>query len=248
MEFNGSTFVLEIINFLVLIWIMKHFFYKPVLDVIEKRRLVIEEKLAGAEALHLSGVELKTHYEARLENWEKERLHARDGLQAEVEEERVRLMAKLNASLEQAREKARIGEARRIQEQMNKAVEQALYNGSVFVTRLLEQTASEDMEERLIRLFLKEFEQLPPGRIESLRPRWGNAEVKVRLATAYSLKPDQQQQLIRLVNEITGPRASIEFSQDTSLLSGLRMTVDGQVLGLNLRDELRGYVELTKGA
>ena len=38
MELSGSTFVLEIINFLILVWILKRFLYKPVLGVIAKRR------------------------------------------------------------------------------------------------------------------------------------------------------------------------------------------------------------------
>ena len=43
-------FVLEIINFLVLVWILKRFLYKPVLDVIARRRAGIEKTLADAEA------------------------------------------------------------------------------------------------------------------------------------------------------------------------------------------------------
>jgi len=42
MELNWSTFLLEIINFLILVWILKHFFYKPILDVIAHRRADIE--------------------------------------------------------------------------------------------------------------------------------------------------------------------------------------------------------------
>ena len=42
MELSWSTFFLEIINFLVLVWILKRFLYKPVMDVIARRREGIE--------------------------------------------------------------------------------------------------------------------------------------------------------------------------------------------------------------
>ena len=49
MELSWSTFALEIVNFLVLVWILKHFLYKPVMDVIARRRADIESTLADAK-------------------------------------------------------------------------------------------------------------------------------------------------------------------------------------------------------
>ena len=51
MELSWSTFILEAINFLVLVWILKRFLYKPVLDVIERRKAGIEKIQADAKAL-----------------------------------------------------------------------------------------------------------------------------------------------------------------------------------------------------
>jgi len=247
LELDWSTFVLEIINFLVLIWIMKHFFYKPVLGVIERRRMAIDEKLADAELFHTEGMQLKAQFEERLSHWEKERQHARDILQVEVGEERARMMTELDVVLEQEREKAMVGEELRIQEQFNKVEEHALRNGTLFVTRLLEQTASQDLEVRLIDIFIKQFEQIPTERIESLRRSWGDSSLKATLISTYPLKPEQQQQLIVTIGDITEMKAEIEFTQDSTLLAGLRITIDGWVLGLNLRDELRGFSELGVG-
>ena len=49
MEFNLSTFILEIINFLILIWILQRLFYKPLLEVIAKRKQFIDQSLADAK-------------------------------------------------------------------------------------------------------------------------------------------------------------------------------------------------------
>ena len=56
MELNWSTFILEIINFLVLIWILKRFLYKPVLDVIARRRAGIEKTLSDAREMRHKGL------------------------------------------------------------------------------------------------------------------------------------------------------------------------------------------------
>ena len=49
MDFDWTTFALEAVNFLILVWILKHFFYRPVLAVIEARRAESEKNLAQAD-------------------------------------------------------------------------------------------------------------------------------------------------------------------------------------------------------
>ena len=88
MELNWSTFILEIINFVILVWLLKHFFYKPVMNIIEKRKQNIEDTLAKAETVRTDAESLKSQYENRLEDWEKEKAAARLELHKDIEKER----------------------------------------------------------------------------------------------------------------------------------------------------------------
>ena len=72
MELNWSTFALEIINFLVLVWILKRFFYQPVLEVIARRRAGIEKTRTEALQLQDEAQALRSQYENRLTEWDKE--------------------------------------------------------------------------------------------------------------------------------------------------------------------------------
>ena len=113
MELSWSTFLLEIINFLVLVWILKRFLYRPVLDVIARRRAGIEGQLADARQLHDEAEALKAEYENRLAERDRERQQARDVLARELDEERARQLAALQAELVQEREKAEVADSRR---------------------------------------------------------------------------------------------------------------------------------------
>ena len=73
MEFNLSTFVLEIINFLILIWILQRLFYKPVLAVIARRKQHIDKTLAEAQKLQEQAEQLRQRYENRQNQWEREK-------------------------------------------------------------------------------------------------------------------------------------------------------------------------------
>ncbi len=48
MELNWTTFALEIVNFLILVWILKRFLYKPVLEAIARRKTAIDKTLSDA--------------------------------------------------------------------------------------------------------------------------------------------------------------------------------------------------------
>ena len=244
MELSWSTFVLEIINFLVLVWILKRFLYKPVLNVIARRRARIEESLADAEALHTEAERLQEQYEGRLADWDQERQQAREALARELEAERARKMAELQTALDQEREKARVAEARRQVDAMRKIEETALTQGARFATRLLEQASGPDTEARLVELVIAELARLPAERIEALRNSYGKTPEAVVVVSAFPLADDRRQRLVQALATVTRPDIPLRFEQNSDLLAGVLITIGTWVLGANLRDELKGFMEL----
>jgi F-type H+-transporting ATPase subunit b len=107
---------LEIVNFLILVWILKRFLYQPVMAMIARRRAAIEQKLADATARLEQGHDLERQYRERLADWKREKEQSRTTLHGELDQERARLMEQLKAELEQERERARVLEVRRTEE------------------------------------------------------------------------------------------------------------------------------------
>jgi len=244
LELNWTTFVLEIINFLVLVWILKRFLYKPVLDVIARRRAGIEKTLAAAEALQADAESLREQYEGRLADWGRERQQAREALGQEVETERASKMAELQTVLDQEREKAHVTEARHQVDAMRKIEETALMQGARFATRLLEQASGPDTEARLVELVITELTKLPAERIAALRNSYGKMPEAIVVVSAFPLPDDQRQRLKQAMTPIISPNIPLQFEQERELLAGLRITLGARVLGVNLLDELKGFTEL----
>lgn len=244
MELNWSTFVLEIINFVILVWILKRFFYKPVMNIIERRRAGIEQTLNEAKDLHTTAETLRDQYENRLRDWEQERQQARDALQTEIDEERTRLMQELRNSLDQEREKAHVSEQRRLQTLMEKAEETALTHGAQFASRLFESVAGPELEARLLDLLTDELSRLSPEHLKQLRTNWGETPNEIHITSVFPLKDDQRQQLEQALRDLTKQTLSFHYEQDSKLLAGLSIRIDAWVLSANLRDELKSFAEL----
>ncbi len=244
MELSWSTFLLEIINFLVLVWILKRFLYKPVLNVIERRRADIEGRLTEAADRQREAEALKSGYEHRLADWEQERQQARDALARELVQERERRVAELEDELAQERERREVAEARRQTDALHKMESLALRQGAEFAARLLRVAAGPEVEARLLDLLVSGLGTLSPERLAAIRNHHGSDTDTASVATAHPLSEAQREALRAALSRVAGRDLVPEFSIDTELLAGARVVLGTWVLAANIRDELEGLVSL----
>jgi len=248
MELNWSTFLLEIINFLVLVWILKRFLYKPVLDVITRRRGDIEKTLSDAKALHSDAEALQEQYKNRLAVWEQERLAAQTELKKEIEEERTRQMELLLSGLEEEREKAKTIAQHQLKSCRQQTENRALAQGAQFATRLLTATAGPELELRLSDLFIQELTALSPEQIKVLQAAGKKTPDKIQITSAYPLDEIARQALEQSLSTSLMINGPFHYTQDEALLAGLRINIGAWVLRANLQDELKSFVDFAHDA
>jgi len=248
LELNWSTFILEIINFLVLVWILKRFFYRPVLGVIARRRAGIEKSLSDATKLHDDAEALQAQYRDRLDDWERERQQAREQLAQEIEEERTKRLAALRSELAREREKTQVAEARRQTDAMHKTEETALIQAGRFASRVLEQVASPELEAKLLELVIDGLPQLSAERSAALHNSWAQTNEPIIVTSAFPISDSQRLKLQKALIAVIGSEHPLHFERDAELLAGVRITAGAWVLGANLQDELRSFAEFAHDA
>lgn len=244
MELNWSTFLLEILNFLVLVWILKHFFYKPLQQVIARRQQGIEQRLAEAEKVQRDAQQLQQQYEGRLGDWERERQQAREAMQKEMKDKRAQLERELQESLQQQRKRAEVVEQRHRREQLRQLEQQAVEQGGEFAARLLQQGAGPDLESRLQALLLDSLGKISAEQMGALREALQKNTQVVEVASAFPLLPHQREQIADELEDLLEQPVNCHFVENPELIAGLRLGIGSWVLGANVRDELRGFAQL----
>ncbi len=240
MELDLTTFILELVNFLILVWLLKRFLYKPVLEVIEKRRAAIRASLDEAAQTQRAAEAAKEQYDHRLADWEHERETAREQLRAEIQQERARLMDEVKKELAAERSKAAARNQREAEEWRRKVEEQAQHLAAAFAARLLERAAGPELERRLVEAALEDLRALPPERAAELRD--GAAEATVWTATEL---PEALRQKIELALQGLAPEGPLRctFEQQPELMAGMRVQLGPWTLQANLRDELASFAD-----
>ena len=241
MELNWSTFLLEILNFLVLLWILKRFLYQPVLDTIAKRRDGIEQTLANAQTIRSEAVALQSQYESRLNQWNEEREAAREALRREISEERDRQLAALEVELMREREKARVLDEKLRADAVRKYQEASLEIGARFVARLLAELTGPELEASLFEMAMRQLDSLPGERLTAIRQACEETPEEAEVATAYPLDGQHRQRLAEKLGGLLGMPVACRFVEDSQLLAGLRITIGPWVFLANLQEELKSF-------
>ncbi len=245
MELNWTTFVLEIVNFLVLVWLLKRFFYKPVKEVMDRRRQDIDLQLRQTEEGQQQAEALRRQYENRLADWENERQDARQKLRQEIDAEHQRLQSELQLQLEAERKKNEVLVARQAEERQRQSETRALELGARFVARLLEELAGEEMQARLIELLMAELKDLHPEQMETLAAMTENGRpAAAQVVSAYPLDQTQRAALKRYLDTLLSHSLQYTWTQDAKLLAGVRITVGPWVIHANLHDELKTFAAI----
>ena len=247
MEFSWTTFLFEILNFVVLVWILKHFLFKPVMAVVDRRRTTIEAQLAESQRLNDESLALKKEYKNRLADWEHECQLAKTALAQSLNETRVSQQNQLQQTLAQEREKAKVADAHQRREATRHIEYQALQQSAQFAATLLGKAAGPELEERLLVILLNDLSTLSSEQVTALRLQWGESPDVIMVASVYPIAEKQRQKLETILAATTQLSVPVHYEQDPALIAGCCITIGAWRLHANVRDDLNGFVEAAHG-
>ncbi len=241
MDFDWTTFILEIINFLILIWILKRFLYQPVLNIIDKRRAGIDQALAEAKRIEEEAQALKLKNEQFMVAWHNEKEAAHAQLSAELAEIRERKLAEIAANVEEEAERRRILEQRRRNDYEKMVAEKAIAQGAAFVGKLLSRMATPELEAQLLRVLLEDLANLSEEDKHAIAEAAASPAAQIIIQSAFPLSNEQRKLLSVALTGITGDKPSVTFQCNEALMAGFQIEIGAWMLHANIRDELKFF-------
>jgi F-type H+-transporting ATPase subunit b len=247
MQLDWTTFILEILNFLVLVWILQHFLYRPVLDLLAARQQKILENREAAEKTRAEADAMRLQYESRLADWQKEREISRRELEEELAQIRTREMDNIKKALAGEEEKLRARNekllAAREAELLRSAASQAYGEAALMLKHL----ASPELTQRIAGVFLEDLDVLPEHDRSVLRKAAGALKEKdtVRIVSAHALPSAILAGIEAGLNAACGKSLPAVYSEDPALIAGVRAIVGECELHANLADELKFFSRQT---
>lgn len=238
MPIDWFTVAAQAINFLLLVWLMKRFLYKPVLRAIDAREKRIEEQLADARAQKMEALEEKEEFQRKNEIFDQERTELMNAAAEEAKSEKMRLLEEARASAEELQAKWREGlekDASRLEEDFQSRVRKDVF---FIVRKTLSDLAGEELEGKIIDLFLRRLEAMDEETRTSLAPVSKDPDGSVQLRTAFPLTEKQQKRIAQEVKRLFALKGEPKFTVEEDLLAGIELSAKGQKISWTIDDYL----------
>ena len=231
----------QVVNFAVLVWLMKRFLYRPVLNAIEKRRREIASALAEAEADKEEARREREEYRRKNEELERQRTALLEGARQEAGEERARLLDEARGDAEELRASHR--EALRLEMQRQEDEIASLVRGEVLaiVDKALADLAGSSLDERIGEVFCRRLRELDAGTREKLSAAMDDHADPVVVRSAFRISDAVQKNLREALNESVP--AEVVFLTDPDMAGGFEILFGEQKLSWNIAGYLEGLRE-----
>ncbi len=239
MQIDTTTFILQLINFAVLVWLLQRFLYRPVLAAIDRRRAAVEKTMSDARELRAEAERLRAGYETQLADWERERMRARAALEAELAAARAKGLAEVAQAVERERERHAALAAKRESDWKRETEQLALEQAAAFAAQLLERVADAPLDERLAEVLAEDLAGWPADRIAPLAEAARAVQGRVGVLSAHKLGEAARAWLEQALAARLGAECRPEYAVDAKLIGGVSVGVGPWILQANLRDELR---------
>ena len=164
MEIDGFTVVAQLVNFALLVWLLKKVLYGPLLAAMERRRARIEHARSEAAQARADAEQLAAEYRQKLADLETFRQQRFNALQSELEQQRRERLKTINAEAEaaQAQWHQRLEQEQSLQAA---ALRGAIQDRVLAICRkALADLAGTDLETAMVRSLLARLRNAPPDR------------------------------------------------------------------------------------
>ncbi|AMN48001.1 ATP synthase subunit B [Steroidobacter denitrificans] len=221
MSIDWVTVVAQLLNFLVLVWLLKRFLYRPILDGIDAREKEIAERMAEAAKVRETAQAAHARHQAEIAALHADRHETLEGVRriAQAEHDNLLAQARERLAAKQASQAAqRAEEARRYTIDLHRSGAEALLS---LTRKALSDLADEILEQRIIAHCTAQLGEAA----EQLRAAGGDSHEVVAL-THEPLPPDLATHLRNELGRVL-PGVSVRFETDPSLAWGLTLKLGG---------------------
>ncbi len=227
MQINWFTVIAQVLNFFLLVWLLKRFLYKPILKAIDERENKITSQLKDAETKKAEAKKEQDEFRAKNQTFDQQKKELMDKAIAETKTERDKLMQQVRTdanTLQAKLEKTNNDTQADKQRALSQRTQQEIFAVS---RKALHDLASVSLEENAVTVFLKRLNDLnEEEKIQFVEAFKINAK-PIQIQSAFDLTDKQQTDIKNAVNRMLSADVKINFAIAPELISGIELSANG---------------------
>jgi F-type H+-transporting ATPase subunit b len=239
MTFNLWTFLFEVINFVVLAYVLHRLLYRPLRQALDERREAYARMQAEAQKAGQDAAALQAKLQVQQTELEQQRQQVAHKAYEQAEAERQKILAEAEQAMQRRQEEVRQGLEREREEALQALHAEAVTMAIELTERLLREACDSTLHRQLAGRLAEALAHLPEAECTQLRDHWQPDDGAV-LETAAELDGRIFQQVTEALAAVLGQKVNLVVQNRPALLGGIRVRVGGHVWDASLAGQLEG--------
>jgi len=240
----------QALNFIILVWLMKRYLYKPIINAVDEREKRIKAERASADKDKADAKQQSDEFTRKSAEFDKQRADLLSKATGEASAERQRLMdeaRKASDALSAKRLETLRSEAQDLDQALTRRAQEEVF---AITRKALTDLADTSLEGRLGEVFNRRLRALAGQAKADLAEALRTATEPALVRSAFDLPADVRAQLQNALNETFSAKVHVRFEIAPELISGIELTANGQKVAWSIAEYLaslrRGVDELLK--
>jgi F-type H+-transporting ATPase subunit b len=228
----------QALNFLILVWLLKRFLYKPILAAIDAREKLIAAELADAAAKKADAQKDRDEFQHKNEEFDKQRAALLSKATDDARTERQKLLdaaGKAADALSAKRQQTLLDDAHTLDHAIALRTQQEVF---AITRKTLGDLATVSLEERLGEVFTRRLRDLNGQAKESVAKALKTASDPALVRSTFELPEEQRAAIQNALNETFSADVHVRFETSPDLVSGIELSTNGQKLAWSISDYL----------
>jgi F-type H+-transporting ATPase subunit b len=223
-QIDYFTAIAQIINFLILVYLLRRFLYRPVIKSMEEREQRIIFRLKEAE-------QKKKDADQEAESYRKmfqELSDKRQDMNSEIAKEAQILQTDLIKKVRDNVEASRVNWYEALQRQKESLLadlSQRAGNGIyAIVRRALQDLANEDLENQIINVFIRRLRNMDALEKEKFNEFYKTIGPQITVKSTFEISEEMRRKIQEIVSDQTGEDTKIQYKIAPELICGIEMS------------------------
>ena len=228
----------QALNFLALVWLLKRFLYRPILNAIDAREKRVTAELAGADADKAAAKTDREMFQQKSDAFDRDRAALMTKATDDANAERHRLLDEAGKAADAAaaqRRDAMRTDADHLRQAIGRRAQNEVF---AIAHKVLADLADTTLEERMADVFVRRLRQMDGEAKGHMGDAIKASADPAVVRTAFDLPADGCATVQQGINETFAADVRLRFEAAPDLVGGIELSAGGQKLAWSIADYL----------
>ncbi len=237
MQIDWFTAIAQVINFLILLWLLKYFLFNPIVDAMDRREARIAGQLDEAQQKQRQADDKQEEFEQKSRELEQRRNKVLSEAREEAQQQKKEMLDRARKEVDEQRANWIRSLDREREEFLNQLKRRGASQVIGVAERVLEDLAGTRLLTAMSDRFVERLEELPDDQWSQLTEAVEKSG-EAAIVSSHEIPDKTRQRIERILTDHIDTQIQIDYRVDEDMFCGLAVQADGYQLAWSSGDYL----------